>query len=275
MRTIDSHQHFWTLARGDYDWLTPHFGPLYRDFGPEDLNTMLDAAGIEGTIVVQAAATVAETEFLLSTAELHEWVLGVVGWVDMEAVDAPQTLIRLAQHPKLVGIRPMIHDITDGHWMLRPTLRPSVQALIELGLTFDALVRPRHLDPLLRFLDRYPGLRCLIDHAAKPQIRDGLIGRWADKTAAIAESTRAYCKFSGLATEAAGHWAPRDLRPYSEILLEHFGPSRMMFGSDWPVVTMAADYGRWVSVARQLTDGLPEQDRAQIFGGTAQRFYLG
>ncbi len=262
------------MARGDYDWLTPDLEVIYRDFEPVHLRPLLDAAGIDGTILVQAAPSVAETGFLLSLADTQDWVLGVVGWVDLETTDAPETLARLAQGGKLVGVRPMIHDIPDDQWMLRPALQPAIECLIELDLTFDALVRPNHLDPLMCFFGRYPDLKCVIDHGAKPPIHSGALEPWASQMTELAGSTGAFCKLSGLLTEASSAWSPAEIQPYAELLIEQFGPSRLMFGSDWPVVTLAAGYGDWIALARQLTQHLSERERAQIFGETAARFYL-
>ncbi len=274
MRRVDAHQHFWSVARGDYGWLTPDLAPIYRDFGPADLKPLLVAGGIEGTILVQAAESTAETAYLLSIAEAEAMVLGVVGWVDMAAPDAPEALARLARHPKLVGIRPMLQDLPDPDWMLRPELELAFRAIIDLDLVFDALIRPRHLSALRLLLARYPDLRCVIDHAAKPEIREGRWSPWAEQMALLAAETSACCKLSGLVTEAASDWAPADIRPYAELVLERFGPSRTLFGSDWPVLTLAAGYADWLSLACDLTAFLDDADRARVFGGTAERVYL-
>ena len=161
---VDSHQHFWRLARGDYGWMTPDLGAIYRDFEPADLKPLLEAGGINATVVVQAADTVAETEFLLSLADEHDLIAGVVGWIDMEAGDAVATLERLRQNPKFKGIRPMIQEIADDDWVLRPALDPVFDALAEMELCFDALVLPRHLPRLLKRLQKHPALACVIDH---------------------------------------------------------------------------------------------------------------
>ncbi len=183
---IDAHQHFWNPRRGDYGWLTPAVGPIYRDFMPEDLAPTLTRLGIDGTILVQAAPTVAETIYMLDIAANTPFVAGVVGWVDFTAPDAPDMIARLARDPLLVGLRPMIHDIADDDWMLRDDLAPALHAMTAHGLVFDALVRPRHLPRLARFVTRYPNLAVVIDHGAKPDIRN----RAQDDRAALRLSAR-------------------------------------------------------------------------------------
>lgn len=271
---VDAHQHFWKLSRGDYEWITPDLPALNRDYYPEDLVPLLKDTKIDGTILVQAADTLSETEYLLSLADEYDWILGVVGWVDMESSDASGTIQRLAEHPKFCGIRPMIQDIQDDDWMLRPALEPAFTTLINLDLTFDALVLPRHLKHLHTLLQRYPQLPCVIDHAAKPEIRDGNFDEWALDMTILAKNTGVLCKLSGLATEAGPNWTVETLRPYVEHLLTEFEPSRLMFGSDWPVLNLASDYSSWADLADQLTFHLPKSDQALIFGGTAQHFYL-
>jgi L-fuconolactonase len=271
---IDAHQHFWNPRRGDYGWLGPEQGALFRNFGPQDLRPLLDAAGIQGTVLVQAAPTVAETEYMLGIADATDFVLGVVGWFDFENPASLVDFERLARHPRLKGFRPMIQDIADPAWMLGPGLDWAFKALIAHDLAFDALVRPQHLDSLLRLLARYPDLRAVIDHGAKPHIRDGSFDAWSIAMARIAAQTGALCKLSGLVTEADHRtWNAGDLRPYVEHLLATFGPERLIFGSDWPVCTLAADYGRWVDTAQELTEGCSAGERMAIFGGNAAAFY--
>jgi L-fuconolactonase len=270
---IDAHQHFWRLDRGDYGWLTPDLAPIYRDFGPEDLAPLLAAGGIEGTVLVQAAPTLAETEFMLAIAEATPFVKGVVGWVDAEAPGAAAETARLAAHPKLKGLRPMIQDIADPDWMLRPGVAPSFEALIAADLTFDALVHPRHLKNLSVLLYRYPQMRVVIDHAAKPRIAAGDFDGWAADMARLARETGACCKLSGLVTEAGAGWTETDLAPYVAHLIEVFGPERLIWGSDWPVCTLAAGYARWLAVAEGLTATLGAEAQAAIFGGNAVRAY--
>lgn len=268
---IDSHQHFWHLQRGDYDWLTPALATLYRDFLPPDLQPILKAAGIERTILVQAAATVAETDYLLSLADTHDFIAGVVGWVDMDAPDtALDDLDRLQANAYLLSVRPMIQDIADPDWMLRDSLTPVFERMIALNLRFDALVLPAHLENLRVLLGRHPRLQCVIDHAAKPPIATASWQPWADNMAALAEESNCYCKLSGLLTEAGARTDDAALRPYVAHLLACFGAQRLMWGSDWPVLTLAADYASWLQQSERL---LPEVERAAIFGNTAHTFY--
>jgi len=271
---IDSHQHFWKLSRGDYGWLTPDKGPIYRDFGPADLAPIRARNAIDRTIIVQAAPTLAETLYMLEIAAADPSVAGVVGWADFEAGDAPERIAALAGNPLLVGLRPMVHDIVDDDWLLRADIAPGLRAMASAGLVFDALVRPRHLSRLLAFADRYPELRFVIDHGAKPFIRERRLDPWRADIAALAARGNVACKLSGLANEAGPDWTARDLAPYVEHLLAVFGPARLMWGSDWPVVDLAGGYDRWLAAATELTAGLAEADRDAIFGGNAGRIYL-
>ncbi|MCE9596156.1 MAG: amidohydrolase family protein [Planctomycetes bacterium] len=273
---VDAHQHFWKVARGDYGWLTPALPALYRDFGPEDLAPLLARHGLDATILVQAAPTLAETEFLLDLAARTPFVVGVVGWVDFEARDAVATLARLAEHPKLVGVRPMIQDVADERWMLRADFEPVFRALVELDLAFDALVLPRHLAHLLRLVERHPDLRVVIDHCAKPAIRDGArwsgFARWRDELSQLARSPRVAAKLSGLATEARDGWTVDDLAPFVEHVLAEFLPDRLMWGSDWPVVLNAGGYSRWWDATQTLLSGRT-RDEHGLFGRNALDFY--
>lgn len=273
MRRIDAHQHFWRLSRGDYGWLTSALEPIYRDFEPDDLVPLLKREGIAGTVLVQAAPTEAETEFMLSLADAHPFIEGVVGWTDFAAPDAPARVARLARYPKLKGLRPMIQDIADVDWMLRPELDPAYAALIEHNLVFDALVLPRHLDNVLRLLQQHPGMRAVLDHCAKPEIRDGNFDEWAARMAAIATGTSAWCKLSGIVTEAGPGWTVEALRPYVQHVLRVFGANRVIWGSDWPVCTLAANYADWASATATLLSGCSAVEREAILGGNAATAY--
>jgi len=274
---IDAHQHFWKLARGDYRWLGPELTPLYRDFGPADLAPLRARHGIDGSVLVQAADSVAETEYMLALAAQDPTILGVVGWVDFEAKDVTDTLERLARNPKLVGVRPMLQDIPDVRWMLRDNLAPAFAALVELNLAFDALVKPPHLPHLVRLVDRHPDLRIVVDHGAKPTISAG--ERWPARAAwsadlrRLAAHPRLHCKLSGLVTEASRDWSESDLAPYAQELVEIFTPQRTMWGSDWPVVELAGGYSRWHDSAQALFAGLHAGERRALFGATAADFY--
>jgi L-fuconolactonase len=271
---IDAHQHFWHPARGDYGWLTPALGTIHRPFAPKDLVPLLERHGIDGTVLVQAAPTVAETEYLLGIADTHSFVKGIVGWVDFTDPGAgKRDLERLAGHPKIKGFRPMIQDIADPDWVTGSGLDWAFEAIASRGLVFDALVKPHQLAALRTRLVHHPGLKVVVDHGAKPAIRERALAGWAEDIAAIARDTAAFCKLSGLVTEAGAEWCIDDLRPYTDHLLRCFGPERLVFGSDWPVVTRASSYDRWIETAGALLAGLGPAQRAAVFGGNAARLY--
>ena len=259
---IDTHQHFWRLSRGGYAWMPKDLPALYRDYEPEHLQPLLQNNGITRTIVVQADDTVAETEFLLDLANTHSWIAGVVGWVDLEGETAADTVQRLAASPKFLGIRPMIQDIADDQWMLRSNLEGGLAAVSDNDLTFDALVLQKHLPVLDTFLSRYPDLRVVIDHCAKPDFTEGRFEDWAQNIAAIAAHPNTFCKLSGLLTEAPAGAGLEDLKPYLDHVLGVFGPDRVLFGSDWPVLNLVSDYDQWVGMMRQYADasGLMDWD---------------
>ncbi len=269
---IDAHHHLWDPARGDYGWLIPELGVLYRTFGPGDVKPLLEAAGIDGTVLVQAAPTVAETEYMISIARENSFIKGIVGWVDFEAADASETIKRLAQEPLLKGLRPMIQDIADPDWMLRSDLAPAFEAMLEAGLRFDALTFPIHLKNLRELIRRYPKLPVVIDHGSKPYIKRKEIAGWEEDMRLLARETDAMCKVSGIVTEASGDWTAEDLKPYIAVLLDAFGADRLMWGSDWPVSLLASDYAEWEAVAQTLLE-VSDEDRAKIFGLNAVRFY--
>ena len=271
---IDGHQHFWSLRREDYGWLTSELQPLYRDFMPEHLQPLLVQAGVDHTVLVQAAATTDETRYLLDIAEAHSMVAGVVGWIDMDSPsDAIASLDEFSQHAKFVGIRPMIQDIEDPAWIDRPELGVVLDALIDKKLRFDALVRSVHLPFLSSCLARHPELRVVIDHGAKPNIAAGEWQPWADSMARISGQSDACCKISGLITEASEAQSYDQVMPYIDHLLETFGPTRLIWGSDWPVLNLAADYAGWHQASMTRLGLLSEQDQDSILGGNAIRFY--
>lgn len=275
MRIVDSHLHFWQLARGDYLWLTPEFSALYRDFAPNDINASLSACGVESAVVVQAAATEAETYYLLDLARQHPFVAGVVGWTDFEAEDAPQRIASLcrAAQGRLKGLRPMVQDIPDAQWLLRPGLDPAFDALVANDLSFDALVAPVHLPMLAERLSRHPRLRAVLDHAGKPDIAGNGFDGWAQQIARLANDTQALCKLSGLLSEAGRSASAADIEPYVAHLFASFGPARIMWGSDWPVLTATTDYLHWFDMAKALVGRLAAGHEEDVFANNAQRFY--
>lgn len=270
---IDSHQHFWLLSRGDYGWLTKGLAPLYRDFLPEDLSPHLIRTGIHQTVLVQAAPTLQETHYLLQLAEETDFIAGVVGWADMNDPMVSSDLEVLADHPSFLGVRPMIQDIPDPAWMLEPHLQPVYEKLSELDLNFDALVKPQHLQHLYQLLCRHPDLAVVIDHGAKPDIANGAFQPWADDIEAIAIDTGACCKLSGLLTEAGNQPVYEKIEPYMQHMLDCFGAGRLLWGSDWPVLNLAADYSTWDRISNQFLQGLNVDDQKRILGANAKNLY--
>lgn len=273
MKRIDSHQHFWQLSRGDYSWLTPELALLYKDFLPNDLLPLLQKANATKTVLVQAAATTEETEFMLQIASETEFVAGVVGWVDMESPDVIEQLIRFNENKYFKGIRPMIQDIADINWMLKPEFSAVYEYLIENNLTFDALVTPNHLEALHSLLLRYPRLKVVIDHGAKPCIANNSSHHWFENIALIASETSACCKLSGLVTEAGPNPSYSTLHPYMEHLLVNFTASRLMWGSDWPVVNLSSNYSLWAKDVETFIEPLTTKEQQSIWSNTAEKFY--
>ena len=270
---VDAHQHFWRLDDPGRDWPPPGLGLLYRDFGPHDLAPLLRAHGIERTVLVQSLPSHADTLDLLELADDNAFIGAVVGWTDLEAPDAPQRIAQLAARPKLRGLRPMLQDMADGAWLDDPAIEPAVRAMIAHGLVFDALVRPRQLPALLRFARRFPLLPIVIDHAAKPDLISGQVDAWQSSMQLLSRLPNVVCKLSGLVTEAAPGWALQDLQPCVANLLAWFGPHRLLWGSDWPVLNLAANYGRWLAACEAWLAHLDIEARAAVFGLNACRIY--
>ncbi|MDQ0455778.1 amidohydrolase family protein [Rhizobium paknamense] len=271
---LDSHQHFWKVERGDYGWLTPDLGTIYRDFMPEDLTREMRRAGITRTILVQAAATQAETDFLLEIAARTDFVAGVVGWIDMEAEDFAARLSRYRQNPRFLGIRPMLQGLDDDAYILRPSVIDSLKAVADSGLAFDILTFTRHLPHVIAALKQVPNLRAVVDHISKPEIAKGVLDPWRAHIEEIAGFNSVSCKVSGMVTEAGADWALEDIRPYVDHVARCFGPDRLMFGSDWPVCTLAASYGEVANLTRTLLSShFGPEELHRIFETNAARFY--
>lgn len=270
---IDAHFHSWQLSRCDYGWLTADLTPIYRDVSPSDWCAASSPHGITGGVLVQAAPTQAETHFLLEQASAHPEVLGVVGWVDLLANEAPQRIADVAYHPKLKGLRPMLQDIADPRWVLQDALNPSWEAMIEHGLVLDLLVKPQHLPHVLTLAARHPRLTMVIDHAAKPHIADQHWEPWASLMTRIALETHAVCKLSGLLTEAGPSPTGDSVHPWGAHVLNTFGAQRVMWGSDWPVLELAGRYADWFEASQHMASTLSSREREDLFGGTARRTY--
>lgn len=266
---IDAHQHFWRLADRAGQWPPAELAVLHRDFGPQDLEPLLAANGVDGTVLVQTLESEADTAYMLDLAARHPFIKAVVGWTDLKAADAPTTIARLAADPKLKGLRPMLQGLAEDDWIDDPALDPAVNAMIAHDLAFDALVLPRHLGPLTAFAARHAGLRIVVDHGGKPPIAEGRLADWRRAMARLSALPNVRCKLSGLLTEAGGR-GPEAVRPYAETLLELFGPERLIFGSDWPVLRLAGDYGAWIEQCRDI---VPAVHHDAVFGGNAVRFY--
>lgn len=271
---VDAHFHCWRLARADYGWLTPALVPIYRDVSIDDWAREAQPLGVRGGVLVQAAPTAAETMYLLETAATHDAVLGVVGWIDLLAADAPERITLLVrEQPKLKGLRPMLQDIADPDWILQPALSAALVAMANQRLVFDALVKPIHLPRMTRLCERHPDLQVVIDHGAKPDIARDQWEPWASQIALVARQTQAVCKLSGLLTEAGATSMRGAARRWMAHLLDSFGPQRLLWGSDWPVLELASNYQSWWGDVQDVLSALSESERAAVLGGNARRIY--
>jgi L-fuconolactonase len=274
---IDAHQHFWRLADRQGQWPPASLEAIHRDFAPADFEPLRARAGIDGTVVVQSLPSEADTQALLALADRHAFIRGVVGWVDMKAGGASERIAALAAHPKLKGLRPMLQDLADDDWIADAAVDPAARAMLRRGLVFDALVLTRHLDALAAFAARHPALVIVIDHAAKPPIASGEFEPWRGRMARLAALPQVHCKVSGLLTEAGSRRSGEALRPYVQALWTLFGPERLLWGSDWPVLRLAGDYHEWLAMSHALFAAidptLSDAQRAALFGGNAARVY--
>ncbi|MER7690026.1 amidohydrolase family protein [Streptomyces sp. NPDC097610] len=275
---VDAHHHVWDLSVRDQDWITgPELQPLRRDFGVADLAPQARAAGVDRTVLVQTITVPEETPEFLALAAQGELIAGVVGWTDLTRPDVADELARLRELPggrHLKGIRHQVQGEPDPEWLLRPDVRDGLAAVAEAGLVYDLVVLPHQLPACVRAVAGHPGLTFVLDHLGKPPIATGALRPWATAVRALAALPNTVCKLSGMVTEADhAKWTVDGLRPYADTVLDAFGPGRLMFGSDWPVCTLAASYGQVVDAAEELTGGLGAVERAEVFGGTATRVY--
>ena len=274
---VDAHQHFWRLADRAGAWPPPGLAAIHRDFGPDDLAPLLRECAVDATILVQSLPNLDDTQRLLALARATPFVRGVVGWVDMKAPDAAATVATLARDPLLKGLRPMLQDLADDAWIADPATAPAAEAMVRHRLVFDALVLPRQLPALHAFAARHPALALVIDHAAKPAIAGGDLEPWRRDMARLAAFPHVRCKLSGLLTEAGEPARRETLLPCVQALWELFGPSRLVWGSDWPVLRLAAPYADWHAMSDALLAAVDPpataSERAAVFGGNAVALY--
>jgi len=274
---VDSHHHFWDPNHAEYPWMTGEYERLKRPFGPADLAPLLEASGVVKTIVVQARQELAETHSLLRTAAECEWLGGVVGWVDLTDPGLASTVADIKDGPgggALVGVRHLVHDEPDAQWLTRDDVMGGLETIAQAGLVYDLLVRPRELPAATEAARLLPDLRFVIDHMAKPAISLGEFEPWAKRLQAIAALPNVRCKISGLVTEADwDSWSRGDLERYVGMTVEWFGPNRIMWGSDWPVCTVAASYDEVLAVSRDLLEGILGTDLSDVLGGCAMETY--
>ncbi len=272
---IDGHQHFWKVNRGDYHWMSPSVPVLHRDYLPEDLIPLLAKHGMARTILVQAAQTVAESDFLLDLAAKHSFIAGVIGWLDLEGPDFPRQFELYRKNPRFIGLRPMLQDIPDPAWIVRPQVLKALKLVAENDFPFEFLTYTRHLPYVLQALESVGPLRAVIDHISKPEIRERKLEPWKQFMSQAARHETLYCKLSGMITEADPvHWSTEDLRPYIEHAVNSFGWDRVIFGSDWPVCLVAGSYDQVIqALIEVLRPRMDEESEHKLFGINAAHFY--
>ncbi|MDE0959051.1 MAG: amidohydrolase family protein [Planctomycetota bacterium] len=271
---IDAHQHFWRHDPAIHTWMDDKMQGLRQDFLPEQLWPLLQAEGIDGCVAVQADSSAQENDFLLGLAQQHPWILGVVGWVDLQSDQLPSQLDQFCQHSKAVGVRHIVQDEADDRFLDGAAFRHGVSSLPARGMTFDLLIYERQLPAAIDFVRALPDVPMVLDHIAKPRIAEGQLEPWAENLKQLARSPNLSCKLSGMVTEAHWQrWQAEDFTPYFECAIEAFGPERLMVGSDWPVCGLAADYSQVQSLVKPFLQPLSPTERSAIEGGNANRFY--
>ena len=271
---LDAHQHFWQYNPAHQDWMTDQMQVLKRDYLPGELKPLLQAIGFQGSIAVQARQILEETEWLLQLADRHDFIHGVVGWVDLRATALSDQLEKLTRHPKLVGMRHVLHDEPDDNFMLRPEFRRGIGLLGEFKLTYDLLLFPKHLPAAVKLVAEFPNQPFVLDHSAKPAIREGQLSPWQENLRQLAAFPNVCCKLSGLVTEAKWQaWNPADFRRYLDIVIQVFGPERVMIGSDWPVCTLSGDYVSTMMIVLEYVRQFTVENHESILGGTCAKFY--
>jgi L-fuconolactonase len=271
---IDTHQHFWKYNQRDYVWMTSGMDKLRKDYLPPDLISLMNAAGVGGTVAVQARQSLEESIWLLQLAEDYPFIRAVVGWVDLCGEGVIEQLEQFAQHPKFRGVRHVVHDELDDEFMLRKSFLFGLSQLKRYGLTYDLLLFPRHLPVACEVAKRLPDQPFVLDHIAKPRIRTRDIEPWAADLRRLARFANVSCKISGLVTEAAwDSWKPEDFRPYLDVVLDAFGSKRLMIGSDWPVCTLAAEYLSVINLEAQYIAELSADEQQAIWSTNALEAY--
>jgi len=272
---IDAHHHMWKYSAAEYGWITPEMRAIRRDFLPQDLEPLMHHFDIDGTVAVQARGTLEETNWLLDLADKHSVIRGAVGWVPLtDGARVKPVLEKLAGRPKLCGVRHVVQDEPDANFILRPDFNQGVAALREFKLRYDILIFERHLPAAIQFVDRHPNQIFILDHVAKPRIKDGILAPWDRNMRELAKRPNVYCKLSGMVTEAdPHHWTPAGLQPYIDVVLAAFGPRRLMYGSDWPVMLLAGDYERWYRTVTVAIGKLSKSEQDRIMGETAREAY--
>ena len=270
---LDSHQHFWKYDATQYGWMKPEW-PIRRDLLPGDLQPLLARCGLAGEIAVQARQTLEESRWLLELADAHPLIQGVVGWVDLRSERVEEQLTRFAAHPRFVGVRHVVQDEPDDNFLLRPEFVRGIRALRQFQLRYDLLIFPKQLPAAIELVRRFPEQPFVLDHLAKPFIRDGVLSPWREQIHTLAAAPNVCCKISGLVTEAHWqHWRAADFRPYLDVVFAAFGPERLLFGSDWPVSLLAATYEQSFGLVNDYLAQFPTATRDQILGGNAAKFY--
>jgi len=270
---VDAHQHFWRYSEEEFGWIDASMKAIRRDFLPCDLKPWLERSGVNATIAVQARQSIEETTWLLDLAGQNDWIWGVVGWVPLASSDIEQTLETLSDDRRLKGVRHVL-QAEDASYFARPDFHAGVALLRKYALIDDILVVERQLPAAIAFVDRHPGQVFILDHLAKPRIASQALQPWRTQVHELARRPHIACKVSGMVTEARfDRWTAEDLRPYLDTVLEAFGPSRLLFGSDWPVCTVASEYDRWVRLVEEWAAPLTAEERASIFGGNAIQLY--
>jgi L-fuconolactonase len=271
---IDAHQHFWIYNPQEYEWIDNSMGMIRRNFLPEDFEPELQHNDVQGSVAVQARQTIEETRWLLELAERSSKILGVVGWVDLCSAKVRSQLEEFAKHPKLIGVRHIVQSEPDQRFLLRDDFLRGISMLEEFDLAYDILIYTKHLPVAEEFVARFPKHRFVLDHLAKPPIKDGKLEPWALGIRRLAYFPNVWCKLSGLVTEAHWQrWKPEDIRPYLDVAFEAFGAERLMIGSDWPVCLVAGSYARTVGVVKNYVQDLPARTRDFVLGENARRFW--